>query len=189
MNCREASIQISLHVGDDLPEAEVAPLEEHLEHCAVCQVEYESYASARDALQMLKGESMATTNLWGELEAQLDTATPVLGSSRRWGSRPLWTALAAALVLAVSAQFWLPTNLNTDAVTTPGSTSLQQDLKVGLVGLPVDYSDTETGQGPQSEEVPAEDIFDILRGPGEMVIDEEDLDNPMIAAPASRRSF
>ena len=187
MNCREASIQISLHVGDDLPAAEVAPLEEHLEHCAVCQVEYESYASARDALQSLKGESMATTNLWGELEAQLDSATPVLGTGRRWGSRPLWTALAAALVLAVSAQFWLPTSLNTDAVKTPGSSSLQ-DLNVGL-GLPDVGSDALVEQGPESEQAPYEDIIDILRGPGEPVLEEADLDNPMIAAPASRRSF
>lgn len=190
MNCREASIQISLHVGDDLPEAEVTPLEDHLEHCAVCQVEYESYASARDALQSLKGESMATTNLWSELEAQLDKTAPVLGTGRRWGSRPLWTALAAALVLAVSAQFWLPTSLNTDSITTPGSSSLQ-DISVGVgvgqVGVgPDTLADIED---PQSEQVPSEDIFDILRGAGEPVLDEEDLDNPMIAAPASRRSF
>jgi len=183
VNCREASIQISLHVGDDLPAAEVAPLEEHLEHCAVCQVEYESYASARDSLQLLKGESMASSNLWGELESQLDDAKPVLDGGRRWG-RPVWTAIAAALVLAVSMRFWLPTDTGVEDVVNPGSAALG-NINVGI-GLPEVGPDSLVDDGPESETVPYEELFEILRGDSEQPVD---LDDPMIAAPASRRSF
>ena len=187
MNCREASIQISLHVGDDLPEVDVPVLEQHLESCAVCQVEYESYASARDALMSLKGDSVALTNLWSELESQLDDAPAALGRGRRWRSRPLWAALAAALVLAVSAQFWLPQTSTLTDSTSPAKTSLQK-LNVGL-GLPDVSPASLMEEGPQSEPASYEDIFEILRGPGEQDLQEEDLDDPMIAAPASRRSF
>jgi len=187
MNCREASIQISLHVGDDLPAAEVLILEEHLEHCALCQVEYESYASARDALQILKGELVATTDLWGALEAQLDAVTPVLASGRNWSRRPLWTALAAALLLAVTAQFWFPTRHALENAVNSGNAAVQ-DLNVGL-GLPDVGPNTFSEDGPQSEQAPYEDIFEILKGPGEQTLSEDDLQDPMIAAPASRRSF
>jgi hypothetical protein len=187
MNCREASIQISLHVGDDLPQVEVPMLEEHLEHCAVCQVEYESYASARDALQLLQGELVASTTLWGDLEAQLDTVAPALGSGRNWARRPLWTALAAVLLLAVSAQFWFPTRHTLENAVNSGNAAMQ-DLNVGL-GLPDVGPKALVEDGPQSEQAPYEDIFEILKGPGEQTLSEDDLQNPMIAAPASRRSF
>lgn len=183
MNCREASIQISLHVGDDLPSAEVPTLEEHLESCAVCQVEYESYASARDALQMLKGESMGTTNLWGDLEAQLDAATEETGGGKRWYARPAWAALAAAMVLAVSAQFWLPmgsaSNAISDAVTAGGATMVSPKMELGY---PI--------ADEALESIPASnaDFLQLMREQNEQS-SLEDLDDPMIAAPASRRSF
>ncbi len=183
MNCREASIQISLHVGDDLPSAEVPVLEGHLESCAVCQVEYESYASARDALQMLKGESMGTTNLWGDLEAQLDTATEEVGGGKRWYSRPVWASLAAAMVLVVTAQFWMPFGSGSDAFTDPTDSivsGIVQPKKT--LGLP------DETEGPQSEPAAYEDFHELLRGRHDQS-SLEDLDDPMIAAPASRRSF
>jgi hypothetical protein len=190
VNCREASIQISLHVGDDLPSAEVPTLEEHLEGCAVCQVEYESYASARDALQMLKGESMGTTNLWGDLEAQLDAATAETGGGKRWYSRPVWASIAAAMVLTVTAQFWMPFGSATDVANTvansTGSNALTS-INVGI-GQPGVGPDAIEDEGPQSEPASYDDFRELMRGRQDQS-SLEDLDDPMIAAPASRRSF
>lgn len=106
MNCREASVQISLHVGDDLPAADVPALEGHLEHCAICEAEYESYASARDALLLVADEYSGTTDLWGEIESQL-VGAPAAGPKRAWYRLPLFASgMAAALLIAASSPFW-----------------------------------------------------------------------------------
>jgi hypothetical protein len=185
MNCREATIQISLHVGDDLPSSEVPALEEHLEQCAVCQVEYESYASARDALRSLKGEYCGTTDLWNDLEAQLDS-TPAAAPARSWYRRPLWAALAAVMVLAVSLQFWMPQGSAQDAAGAAIGNSAVPNLNVGL-GIPDVTPAVAAEDGPESEATTFENILDVLRGFSEQDASEEDLDDPMIAAPASRR--
>ena len=79
MKCREASIRISLHVGEDLPVSEVPALESHLEACTLCEAEYESYASARDALFLLKDEFSGSTSLWEGIVDQLEeSSTSVL---------------------------------------------------------------------------------------------------------------
>ncbi|PCJ53868.1 MAG: hypothetical protein COA70_06820 [Planctomycetota bacterium] len=111
MKCREASIQISLHVGDDLPASEVPTLEAHLETCTMCEAEYESYASARDALFLLKDEYSGSTSLWDEIEEQLeDSAIPMHAATggRAWYRRPMFsTAMAAALLVGISIPVWM----------------------------------------------------------------------------------
>ncbi|MGB0952462.1 MAG: anti-sigma factor family protein, partial [Planctomycetota bacterium] len=111
MNCREASVQISLHVGDDLPAADVPALENHLEQCALCESDYESYASARDALQLVADEYSGTTDLWGEIESQIGAdqgaGSAASTAKRAWYRHPVFASgMAAALLIAASSPFW-----------------------------------------------------------------------------------
>ncbi|MDP7063272.1 MAG: hypothetical protein QF489_10135 [Planctomycetota bacterium] len=158
-------------------------LEKHLEACAVCQVEYESYASARDALQALKGEPMGTTNLWGDLEAQLDAVTSEPVDRKHWFHRPVWVGLAAAMALVVTVQLWNPFRPANDVVreaTNSVVSGIVQPQKT--LGLP------EESEGPQSAPAAYDDFHELLRGRHDQS-SLEDLNDPMIAAPASRRSF
>lgn len=185
MNCREAAIQISLHVGDDLPPSEVPVLEEHLEACAVCQMEYDSYASARDALLELKEEGSLAVDLWADLEGQLADAKPA--PRRSLWRRPWVGGMAAALALALGVQMWLPGDSSEPSDAVASGTN----LNVGL-GLPdVTPSAAVDGEGnPLTIPASLQEMLDVLRSSNTAVEpSEEDLDDPMIAAPASRRSF
>jgi len=111
MQCRQAAELIPLHVGDDLPSEEARQLEGHLESCALCVAEYESFASARTALLDLREEMPARGSLWTEVARGLESqpAAVALQRHRRRSSRWMaWTSIAAAAAFAliVLPPFW-----------------------------------------------------------------------------------
>ena len=181
MNCREASIRISLHVGDDLPASEVPALEAHLEHCAICEAEYESYAGARDALFLLKDEVAGSTDLWQGIEAQLDlqpSADGTGGARRPWYRHPLFvSAMAAALLIGVTSPLWRPM-----AEHGPPVGDLVEHALLPAVGasvLPV----VDFGSSPEVESVPSQETLDFLdRNQGRGLLD---LDDSLFAVPVS----
>lgn len=194
MNCREASVQISLHVGDDLPAADVPALESHLEQCALCESDYESYASARDALQLVADEYSGTTDLWGEIESQLvgSTGAAAATSSKRvWYRHPVFASgMAAALLIAASSPFWSDAkSAGEAAVTEMAESAGMPGVNVGL-GIP----DVTPSAGPMAitpTEIPSEsvdpnetrDFLESMQGRG-MVQDGED-PSSFIAVPVS----
>lgn len=138
MNCREATVFISLHVGDDLPEEQVGALESHLESCALCEAEYESYAASRTALLGLREDFLALpgqdgtpgNSLWDDLSAQLEPATQAAASGGGrllgWSRHPLFRGGLAAAVLAVaSAPLWWNWGSAPQNTTTPGNHSVR----------------------------------------------------------------
>lgn len=200
MNCQEASIQISLHVGDDLPAADVPSLEAHLERCALCESEYESYASARDALFLIKDEFSGSTDLWAGIDAQLGLDNPSgveKTAGRAWYRHPVFSsAVAAALLIGVTSPLWKSGSL------TPGSaadfaenaalsTSSSFSLGDGLPGVGGDAEGPLAHEvpefGPEIESVPQGDTFDFMErehGNG-LLLEDGDLNNPLIAVPVS----
>lgn len=141
MNCREASVQISLHVGDDLPAADVPALESHLEHCALCEADYESYASARDALQLVAEEYSGTTDLWDGIASQLGGSqggSHASTTKRAWYRHPVFaTGMAAALLIAASSPFWSGAKPAAEAMTDMVESAAMPaaNVNVGL-GIP-----------------------------------------------------
>lgn len=195
MNCREASVQISLHVGDDLPAADVPALESHLEHCALCESDYESYASARDALQLVADEYSGTTDLWGEIESQIgagqSTGSAATSTKRAWYRHPVFASgMAAALLIAASSPFWSDAkSAGEAAVGELAESASMPAMNVGL-GIP----DVTPGTGPLAitpADVPTEsvefsdtvDLLESFRGRGLLQADEDP--NALLAVPVS----
>ena len=116
IRCHEAAELIPLHVGDDLPAEDARRIEEHLESCALCGAEYDSYAAARDRILDLRDEMPARGSLWAGVARGLDeqpaaAAAPVL-RARRVG----WTLWGGAAVAASLMAFFLPPMLRDRAV-------------------------------------------------------------------------
>lgn len=109
IRCLDASQLIPLHVGDDLPADEARRVEEHLESCALCSAEYESFASARLVLLDLGAELPARGSLWAEVARGLETAPAQADSAaepqadlrmtRTWRWMKWTSAAAAALIV------------------------------------------------------------------------------------------
>lgn len=182
MKCREASIQISLHVGDDLPASEVATLESHLATCSLCEAEYESYASARDALFLLKDEYSGSTSLWEGIHEQLeDSSTPVhaISSGRAWYRRPMFsTAMAAALVIGVTVPMWMsnaggggvsPVDLAEHAALSDVNLNLGNPADSIAIPNPGEF------ESPEVEAVSDQETLDFLeRNKGKVFIQDPD---------------
>jgi hypothetical protein len=110
IRCQDAGQLIPLHVGDDLPADEARRVEEHLEGCALCSAEYESFAAARLVLLDLGAEVPVRGSLWAEVARELETAPDAsadlaappaaarLTRSWRWMK---WTSAAAAALLVM----------------------------------------------------------------------------------------
>lgn len=125
IQCRQAADLIPLHVGDDLPAEEAGLLEQHLDGCALCVAEYESYAAARTALLDLREEMPARGTLWAEVARGLDVAPAVEAAPRqRQNFRSRWMAwsslaVAAALTLIVLPPFLASPDADPAAGQTP----------------------------------------------------------------------
>lgn len=179
MKCREATIQISLHVGDDLPASEVPALEAHLETCSLCESEYESYASARDALFLLKDEYSGSTSLWEGIEEQIGEGSISVHSTaggRAWYRHPLFsTAMAAALLVGVTAPMWWssfgsgvsPAGLAEHAGLT------EVNLNMGSPGDSIAISEPGEFESPVVETVSDQETLDFLdRNQGKVLIQD-----------------
>jgi len=107
IRCQEAAELIPLHVGDDLPAEEARRVEEHLDQCALCVAEYESFAAARDLLVDLRAEMPARGSLWAGVASGLESAGPESAAAEPRAASRVWTwvrwtsAAAAALVAMV----------------------------------------------------------------------------------------
>lgn len=125
IQCRQAAELIPLHVGDDLPAEEAGLLEAHLDACALCGAEYESYAAARTALLDLREEMPARGSLWAEVARGLEVeASPVAAPRPRAFTRTRWMtwssiAVAAALALMVLPPFVAPADADPAAGQPP----------------------------------------------------------------------
>lgn len=178
MKCREATIQISLHVGDDLPASEVPALESHLESCSLCEAEYDSYASARDALFLLKDEYSGSTSLWAGIDEQLEvTSTPVhaISSGRAWYRRPMFsTAMAAALVMGVTAPMWMSNGVNPVDLAEHAALS-DVNLNLGNPSDSIDIQNPSEFESPEVVSVPDQETIDFLeRNQGKVFIQDPD---------------
>ncbi len=129
IRCQEAAELIPLHVGDDLPAEEARRVEEHLDQCALCIAEYESFAAARDLLVDLRAEMPARGSLWAGVASGLESglaADPESAAAPSRSARPWtwmkWTSAAAAALLAM---VFLPPLLRTgpDAGDASGGAS------------------------------------------------------------------
>ncbi|MFT7516872.1 MAG: hypothetical protein ACI84O_000657 [Myxococcota bacterium] len=107
MKCTVACDLIPLYVGDDLG-AEAADLklssqlEEHLEHCKLCEFEYVGFANARHALLGAKGliDTESLESIWQEIDSSLP-------STVSWHKRALAAislVAASVMVILVSQQ-------------------------------------------------------------------------------------
>lgn len=181
MKCREASIRISLHVGDDLPASEVPALESHLEACTLCEAEYESYASARDALFLLKDEFSGSTSLWEGIVDQLEessTSVHAISSGRAWYRRPLFsTAIAAALLIGVTVPIWMPSGGG--GVNPVGLAEQAALTEINLkLGDPADSLTVQDATGfgsPKVEAVSNQETLDFLeRNRGKVFLQDSD---------------
>lgn len=181
MKCREASIRISLHVGEDLPVSEVPALESHLEACTLCEAEYESYASARDALFLLKDEFSGSTSLWEGIVDQLEessTSVHAVSSGGAWSRRPLFsTAIAAALLIGVTVPIWMlsggggmnPVGLAEQAALT------DINLNLGDSADSIAVQDSTEFKNPKVEAVSDQETLDFLeRIRGKVFIQDSD---------------
>lgn len=200
MNCQEASIQISLHVGDDLPAADVPALESHLERCALCESEYESYASARDALFLIKDEFSGSTDLWAGIDSQLDLEDHgrlQKTAGRVWYRHPMFaSAVAAALLIGVTSPLWKsgslgPSSAAEFAENAALSSSSSFSLGDGLPGVGEDADGPVAHEvpefGPEVESVSPLETLDFMernQGNG-LLLEDGDLNNPLIAVPVS----
>lgn len=105
IQCRQAAELIPLHVGDDLPSEEAGLLESHLDSCALCVAEYESYAAARSALLELREGMPARGSLWAGVARGLDEQRPAAAAPPAPRARPgrwiAWSSLALAAALAL----------------------------------------------------------------------------------------
>jgi len=210
VNCREATVFISLHVGDDLPPEQVTALEEHLESCALCDAEYESYAASRDALLSLREDFLALpghegvpgASLWEELHVKLEpqerqaAATVGGGGVRRWHQHPfLRGGLAAAVLALLSAPMWM----DWSGANNPSGSDLGDfrpllagvDLSGvaedrGLEGQPLQELRAD-GLGPATESVNPRELREFLQlnqGNG-LLLSEQALNPANIAVPVS----
>lgn len=104
IRCQEAAELIPLHVGDDLPAEDARRVEEHLDQCAMCIAEYESFAAARDQLLDLRAEMPVRGSLWAVvasgLESGAEAATFAPRAARSW-TWVKWTSAIAAALLAM----------------------------------------------------------------------------------------
>lgn len=110
IQCRQAAELIPLHVGDDLPRPEATLIEEHLEACALCSAEYESFARARSAILELREEMPARGSLWEGVAKNLAPGAAATQPDPRARFRGRWLAwsslaLAAALALMIVPPF------------------------------------------------------------------------------------
>lgn len=123
IRCTEAVELIPLHVGDDLPAEEARRIEAHLEQCALCVAEYESFAAARVTLLALRDELPARGSLWAEVARGLEAggAAPESAAdapaARSW-TWLKWSSLAAAALVVTS---FLPQFLTADPAQDPGA--------------------------------------------------------------------
>jgi len=181
VKCREASIQISLHVGDDLPASEVPILEAHLETCTMCEAEYESYASARDALFLLKDEYSGSTSLWEGIEEQLEESTIPMHTAtggRAWYRRPMFsTAMAAALLVGVSIPMWMANGGGGVSPVDMVEHAALSDVNLNL-GNPADsiaITDPSDFESAELESVSNQETSDFLeRNLGKVFIQDPD---------------
>ncbi|MHC4823972.1 MAG: anti-sigma factor family protein [Planctomycetota bacterium] len=195
MNCQEASIQISLHVGDDLPAADVPALESHLERCAICESEYESYASARDALFLIKDEFSGSTSLWAEIDAQMDQEGqlgPRKSAGRAWYRHPMFaSAVAAALMIGITSPLWKSASLGSSSPAELAENAALSgtgfSLGDGMPGVGEDAVGPVAHEVPEVESVPLQEAFDFMernQGKG-LLFEDADPNNPLIAVPVS----
>ena len=182
MKCREATIQISLHVGDDLPASEVPALESHLESCSLCEAEYDSYASARDALFLLKDEYSGSTSLWAGIDEQLEeSSTPVhaISNGRAWYRRRMFsTAMAAALVIGVTVPMWMSNasggGINPVDLAEHAALS-DVNLNLGNPSDSIDIPSPSEFESPEVESVSTQETLDFLeRNQGKVFIQDPD---------------
>ncbi len=128
MNCRDAQELIPLHVGDDLPAGEAEPLEAHLENCVLCEAEYVSFAQAREALLLLRGEEAPTAApLWSAVADGLEDGSVLEIAPRRRNVLQMIVrgGIAAALLIGVTAPLWLPQD--TEPSGNNGETAVSED--------------------------------------------------------------
>jgi hypothetical protein len=205
VNCREANVFISLHVGDDLPEEQVGILEEHLDSCALCEAEYESYAASRDALLSIREDFLALpghdgqpgSSLWSDISQAIEPSTSRRGGGGllRWHQRPLMRGGLAAAVLALfSAPLWLDWS---GAAPGQSGHALEQFRPIlagvdlagdaedrGLEGQPIRQMEID-GIMPAIESVSPEELQDFLQlnnGRG-LLRGSDSLDPATIAVP------
>ncbi|HIA39053.1 MAG TPA: hypothetical protein EYN86_06075 [Planctomycetes bacterium] len=163
MKCSIAIDLLPLYVGDDLGRDGVAvrftsQLEDHLNHCKLCEAEYAIYADARHALLEAKGgidiESLAS--LWQSIDEKLPPSTSVFSRRRIIASLGLAASLLVMLLLPFSSQdaaslvesdgvvvheISIPDNLND--IVPPSSLNTQQLSRVMSPGEVANYFDTQ----------------------------------------------
>lgn len=171
MNCRDAQDLIPLHVGDDLPAGEAEPLEAHLENCVLCEAEYMSFAQAREALLLLRGEEAPTAApLWVAVADGIDESPTVGVAPRRRGVLQMLVrgGIAAALLVGVTAPLWLPQDATPS--NSSGETASSED------------------SGPRVEPVSPEDLREFLNSlSGTIPAPDGEEDDTVLMAPASNR--
>lgn len=167
MNCRDAQELIPLHVGDDLPAGEAEPLEGHLENCVLCEAEYMSFAQAREALLLLRGEEApSAAPLWGAVAVGLEDDAIMEASPRRRGVLRMIGrgAIAAALLVGVTTPIWLPQDATPSG--NGGETAISED------------------SGPRIEQATPEELREFLNSLSGTIPEDEDT---VLMAPASNR--
>jgi anti-sigma factor RsiW len=171
MICRDAQELIPLHVGDDLPAGEAEPLEAHLEDCVLCEAEYMSYAQARAALLLLRGEEAPTAApLWAAVADGLDGSPSLEIAPRRRGVLRMLIrgGIAAALLVGVTAPLWLPQDDSSS--NTTGETASSED------------------SGPRVEPVSPEDLREFLNSfSGTIPAPDGEEGDTVLMAPANNR--
>jgi hypothetical protein len=170
IQCREAADLIPLHVGDDLETDEARRLEEHLDVCALCVAEYDSYAAARGTLLDLREEQPAVGSLWANVARGLDSdsgavpavvAAPLPRRLHRWYA---WSGLAAAALLITA---FMPQMLSDEPAAPPQA----------------------QGDGRQIQKTSAEELEDFLlrTGGSPSPVVEENLEEAPLATPAASK--
>jgi len=170
IQCREAADLIPLHVGDDLETDDARQLEAHLDVCALCVAEYDSYAAARGTLLDLREEQPAVGSLWANVARGLDSTSGAVPEAAA-APRPLrlkrwyaWSGLAAAALLIAA---FVPQMLR-DASTAPAQAQ---------------------GDGRQIQKTSAEELEDFLlrTGGSPSPVVEENLEEAPLATPAANK--
>ncbi len=110
MTC-EATLQLlPLHIGGDLSLDEAVAVEAHLQNCASCASESQSFQTSFDAMQMQALLEPAVGGIWVDLEPRLDAADALASLESPWRHRlSAWLpAVAAMLAIAVGLNLLIP---------------------------------------------------------------------------------
>lgn len=103
MHCKDWEERVALHVGGDLPAAELAAVERHLAECAACQVLWSGMKEGLELLQGAHAEPLppaSYTAVRGRVMAEL-----AAGRAWWWWRRAGGLA-AAAVVMLVALAVW-----------------------------------------------------------------------------------